>query len=204
VLIPTATGMAVAAAPLVRVVLGDQWTLAGQVLPFLAFSAVGSLLALLGAIICEATADLNRKLVLQSSHVVVLLTLLLAAGSDLRTLAAAVATAQTVRIVGYFALMRRTLGTTLTEHLRILAPAIGTGMAIATVGYVLNRALSDLAALPLLGVHVLTYALLLLLSFRLGPLSGVRRDLAMWLDRASALEKVPAIVRRVSGLSEHT
>jgi lipopolysaccharide exporter len=204
VLIPTATGMAVAAAPLVRVVLGDQWTLAGQVLPFLAFSAVGSLLALLGAIICEATADLNRKLALQASHVVVLLTLLLAAGSDLRTLAAAVATAQTVRIVGYFALMRRTLGTTFPEHLRILAPAVGTGVAIGAVGIVLNRLLGGLTSLPLLGVHVATGALVLLMSFRVGPLSGVRRDLAIWLDRASALERVPAVVRRVSGLSEHS
>jgi hypothetical protein len=174
------------------------------VLPFLAFSAVGSLLALLGAITCEATADLNRKLVLQSSHVVVLLALLLAAGSDLRMLAAAVATAQTVRIVGYFSLMRRTLGTTLPEHLRILAPAIGTGLAIAAVGLTANRLLDDLAALPLLGIHVAIGAVVLLLSFRVGPLSGVRRDLAIWLDRASALEKVPAVVRRVSGLSEHT
>jgi lipopolysaccharide exporter len=200
VLIPTATGMAMAAAPLVRVVLGDQWTLAGQVLPFLAFSAVGSLLALLGAITCEATADLNRKLVLQSSHVVVLLALLLAAGSDLRMLAAAVATAQTVRIVGYFALMSRTLGTTLFEHLRILAPAIGTGLAIAALGVVVNRFLGDLPALLLLGTHVAMGALILLASFRAGPLSGVRRDLAVWLERASALDKVPPLLRRVSGL----
>jgi lipopolysaccharide exporter len=203
-LIPTATGMAVAAAPLVRVVLGDQWTLAGEVLPFLAFSAVGGLLALLGAIICEATADLNRKLALQSSHVVVLLVLLLAAGSDLRTLAAAVAAAQLVRIVGYFALMRRTLGTTLPEHLRILAPAVATGAVIAVAGTVLNTLLADVDPLLLLSAHVAISALILLASFRGGPLSGVRRDLAVWLDRASALDKVPPLLRRVSGLSRHT
>lgn len=203
VLVPTAAGMAVAAAPLVRVVLGDQWTLAGEILPYLAFSAVGSLLALLGAIICEATADLNRKLVLQSGHVVVLLVLLLAAGSNLRTLAAAVAAAQLVRIFGYFALMRRTLGTTLPEHLRILAPAALTGAWIAVSGLAWNSLLTALGALPLLAVHVVNGAIWLLLSFRAGPLSGVRRDLAVWLDRASALEKVPAIVRRIGGLSEH-
>jgi lipopolysaccharide exporter len=200
-LIPTATGMAVAAAPLVRVVLGDQWTLAGEVLPYLAFSAVGGLLALLGAIICEATADLNRKLALQLSHVGVLLALLLSAGSDLQALAAAVATAQLVRIFGYFALMRRTLGITLLAHLRILAPALATGMVIAVLGATVNTLLGELGAALLLSVHVLGSALVLLASFRVGPLSEVRRDLAIWLDRASALDKVPPLLRRIGGLS---
>jgi lipopolysaccharide exporter len=201
VLIPTATGMAVAAAPLVRVVLGDQWTLAGEVLPFLAFSAVGGLLALLGAIVCEATADLNRKLALQSTHVLVLLALLLAAGSDLRALAAAVAMAQLVRVFGYFALMRRTLGMTMPGHMRILAPAAVTGVAIAVLGTAINSLLGDLGAVLLLTVHVVGSALVLLASFRAGPLSEVRRDLAVWLERASALDRVPPLLRRVSGLA---
>jgi lipopolysaccharide exporter len=203
VLIPVATGMAVASEALVRVVLGPQWTVAGQVLPFLAISAVGGLLALLGAIISEATADLNRKLALQSAHVVVLVVLLFAAGPDLLMLAAAVATAQCVRIIGYFALMRRSLGTTMPEHLRILAPAMVTGLTIAVVGTAVDRFFGELPALPLLGIHIVADALVLLTSFRVGPLSGVRRDLATWLDRASALDKVPALVRRIGGLSDH-
>jgi lipopolysaccharide exporter len=201
ILVPTAAGMSVAAAPLVHVLLGDQWTMAAEILPFLAFSAVGSLLALLGAIISEATADLNRKLALQTTHVCVLFGLLLAAGSDLRTLAAAVALAQLVRVLGYFAFMQRTLGTTMREHLALLLPSAVTAVAIALTGSLINGLFGGLPALPLLLIHIVSSALLLLASVRIGPLSGVRRDLTAWLDRASALEKVPAIVRRIGGLS---
>jgi lipopolysaccharide exporter len=201
ILVPTAVGMSVAATPLVRVLLGDQWTMAAEILPFLAFSAVGGLLALLGAIISEATAELNRKLALQITHVGVLFGLLLAAGSELRTLAAAVALAQLVRVVGYFGLMHRTLGTTMREHISILAPSAVTGAVVAVAGSLINGLFGTLPAPPLLLIHVLASALLLFASFRVGPLSGVRRDLAAWLDRASALDKVPAILRRIAGLS---
>jgi lipopolysaccharide exporter len=202
ILIPTACGMAVAAGPLVLVVLGGQWTLAAEVLPFLAFTAVGSLLALLGAIICEATADLNRKLALQIAHVVVLISLLLAAGADLRLLAAAVALAQLVRVVGYFSLMHRTLSTTLRQHLTALLPSLATGAAVSLAGWTWNNLLAEqLRPSALLFAHIVSGAVLLFFSFRFGPLSGVRADLTVWLDRANALDRVPAWLRRLGGLT---
>jgi lipopolysaccharide exporter len=201
VLLPTAAGMAVAAEPLVLVVLGSQWTLAAEVLPFLALSAVGSLLALFGAIICESTADLNRKLLLQSGHVVVLLTLLLVVGSDLRHLAAAVACAQLIRVVGYFSFMSRVLGTSMREHLRALLPAMVTALVVGLLGGVWSAALVGSPPAVLLVAHVCSGALVLATSFRFGPLSGARRDLTRWLQRAAALERIPAPIRRIGGLN---
>jgi lipopolysaccharide exporter len=204
VLIPTASGMSIAAVPLVLVVLGDQWTPAAEVLPFLAVSAAGSLLALLGAIICEATADLNRKLLLQSVHVGALLILLLSAGSDLKLLAGAVAVAQMIRVVGYFGFMRRLIGVPLRAHVVILLPALITGAAVAAAGALWNLLLGGLlTAAGLLAVHVTSGTLLLLLSIRLGPLSAVRRDVALWLDRAGGLERIPRSIRRLAGLPSH-
>ncbi|GGI05396.1 lipopolysaccharide biosynthesis protein [Egicoccus halophilus] len=199
-LIPTAAGMAVAAGPLVRVVLGDQWDQAASVLPFLTVSAVGSLLALFGAVICEATADLNRKLALQVTHVLVLAGLLALAGSELRWLALAVAAAQMVRVVGYFGLMRRILGTTYAEHLRALAPALITAAVLAAVGIGIEQGAAAVSALPRLLLHVVADAVVLGASFRFGPLSGVRRDLADWLDKAGALGRLPEKVRTAMGL----
>lgn len=201
VLIPTAAGMAVAAEPLVLILLGGQWGPAAEVLPFLAFAAVGSLLALFGAIICESTADLTRKLALQVGHVVVLFALLLAVGSDLRHLAAAVACAQLIRVVGYFAFMSRTLGTTMREHLAALLPAMATGAVVALLGVFWNLALEGATSLTLLVVHVCSGALVLATSLRVGPLSRTRRDLTLWLHRAAALERIPAPIRRLGGLT---
>jgi lipopolysaccharide exporter len=200
--VPTAAGMSMAAVPLVLAVLGDRWLPAADLLPFLAFSAAGSLLALPGAIACEATADLNRKLLLQSSHVTLLFLLLLAAGSDLRMLAGAVAVAQLIRVVGYFGFMRRVIGVTLREQFALLLPAFSTGAMIAAAGALWNTLFAEqLSPLALLAVHVASGMILLLLSLRIGPLSIVRRDLVVWLDRAASLSNVPAAIRRLGGLT---
>lgn len=200
-LIPIGAGMALAAAPLVTVVLGDQWAESARVLPFLAISAVGGFLALLGAIVCEATADLNRKLVLQCVHLVALIVLLFLAGSDLRNLALAVMLAQSIRVVGYFEFMRRKLEMERFEHLRILFPAIVTGSIIAAAGHAWNVLFSaTVPAAILLIIHVVSGAALLLASLRFGPLSPTRRDVAVWLVKASALERLPARLRQIIGL----
>jgi lipopolysaccharide exporter len=201
-LVPTATGIAWAAEPLTLVLLGGQWGMAAQVVPFLAAGAVVSLLALLGAVICEATADLNRKLALQSFHVIVLVGLLLAAGTDLRRLAAAVALAQLVRGIGYFGLMRRILGTTLRQHLTALLPALATGALVSVAGWTWNHLLADqVRPSALLSAHIASGAVILLLSLRIGPLSRVRADFMVWLDRADAFQRIPAWLRRLGGLS---
>jgi lipopolysaccharide exporter len=201
ILIPTATGIAWAAAPLTLVLLGGQWGEAAQIVPFLAVGAAVGLLALLAAIICESTADLNRKLALQTFHVVALLGLLLAAGTDLRRLAAAVAIAQLIRGVGYFSLMRRTLSTTMRQHLTALLPSLATGAAVSLAGWTWNNLFTELRPSALLFAHIVSGGLLLFLSFRFGPLSGVRADLTVWLDRANALDRVPAWLRRLGGLT---
>ena len=201
VLIPTGAGMALAATPIVRVVLGGQWNESARVLPFLALSAVLNLLALLGAIVCEATADLNRKLVLQCVHVVALFGLLILAGSDLRNLALAVLLAQVIRVVGYFAFMRRTLDVDFVEHFRILLPSMATGAIIACTGYFWNVLFaSTVSAGMLLSIHVASGATFLLVSLRIGPLSPVRHDLAVWLHQAGAIGRLPRHLRRLTGL----
>lgn len=200
-LLPTAAGMAVAAEPLVLVVLGTQWGLAVDVLPFLAVSAALSLISLLGALVCEATADLNRKLVLVVTHVVVLFGLLLAAGSDLRLLAAAVALAQLIRVIGYFAFMHRLLGTTLSEHLIMFLPGLATAGVVAVAGIAWNAVLDGYPSIVLLAIQIASGAAVTLSSLRFGPLSSVRRDLSMWLNRASALDRTPRWILRFGGLS---
>lgn len=201
VLIPTGAGMALAAAPMVLVVLGDQWSVSARVLPFLALAAVANLLSLFGAIVCESTADLNRKLALQCLHVVALFVFLLMAGSDLRDLAIAVMLAQLIRVLGYFGFMRRTLGVSLRQHMRILLPAMVTGAVVAGVGAVWNLLFAaTLPPVALLSLHVASGAVLLLASLRVGPLSAVRRDLVAWLKQASALESVPKRLRHLAGL----
>jgi lipopolysaccharide exporter len=201
IVIPTASGIAWAAGPLTLVVLGGQWGEAARIVPFLAVAATMSLLALLAAVMCEATADLNRKLALQSVHVVALLALLLTAGTELRRLAAAVAFAQVIRAVGYFGLMRRILGTTYKEHLLVLLPAFTTGAAVSLAGWLWNWSLTPHARPSVLLItHMSSGAVILFLSLRFGPLRSVRADLTLWLYRADALDRLPAWLRRHGGL----
>jgi lipopolysaccharide exporter len=132
IILPTAAGMAAAADTLVRVVLGPGWEAAAGVLPYLLLVAAVNLTAMLPAIVSEATAALNKKLLIQSAHVAVLgLLLLNAVGGTLESYAQAVALAAGMRLVAYVVAMRWVLRLSVQAHAKTLGPAFVTALLVA-------------------------------------------------------------------------
>jgi lipopolysaccharide exporter len=197
-ILPVAAGIAAAADELVRVVLGTQWDAAAALVPVLTVPAAAGLMVLLAAIICEATATLNPKLLVQGTHLMVLIGLLaLAGGRGLMAYAVAVAVAGLGRFLAYVVLMRRVIELPVLAHLRIFLPGAVTALAVGAAlhGLSLARAALDVGALPALGAQVAAGAVLLGVSLTYGPLAGTRRDAHDWLGRAGMLDGAAAPVR---------
>jgi lipopolysaccharide exporter len=187
VLLPLSAGLAVAAPEAVMVVIGPQWGAAAAVLPVLAFAGAVNFLSHLGGVICDATATLNRKLVLQLSYVLLLAALLLAAGTvdDLRAYAGAVLTAELVRHLMYQRLMGHVLGFGVRDHARLYGGPVVTGLAVALGIGVVTAILRERAPVAVtFATQIATGAVLLLASVVWGPLAPVRHDVGQRLRHA--------------------
>jgi O-antigen/teichoic acid export membrane protein len=72
ILLPTCFGMAVASREIVLVILGEKWIAAIPVLQILAVAIPFNMLSHFGGILCESTATLNIKLLMQVIYVFIL------------------------------------------------------------------------------------------------------------------------------------
>lgn len=200
--IPAAAGMAVAAPQLVAVVLGPQWHQSAQVVPLLALLAAASLTARLAAITCEATAQLNAKLLLQVGHLVVLAVLLAASiGRGLVAYALAAAIAATVRSVAYLGLMRRVLSVSWRDTIEVLTPVLATAGITAAAVAAVTAVLAEVAPAGLvLAAQMLVGAGVLATTLIVGPLGVVRRDLYTRLSASGLLDGRALPVRIAAAL----
>lgn len=204
-LMPTAAGLAVAAPELVRVVLGPQWNLAAVVVPALAIAGTVNFLSHLGGVVCDATATLNRKLVLQIAYVLVLGGLLFVAGTQdqLIFFAFAVAGAQVFRHVLYMALLRRVLGFGIGDHLRIYGPVLAAAVLVGGCLTAVTLLLRPLVPVGIvLAGQVATGVLVMMLSLLWGPLVGTRRDVRVRLEMTGLLEGGSRLSRVVRAMMD--
>jgi O-antigen/teichoic acid export membrane protein len=180
ILVPTCTGLAVAADEVVAVVLGPQWERAATLLPVLAIAASFSLLSHLAGVLCEATAELTRKLALQAGYLVVLAALMgAAAGGELLAYAWAIAAGELIRHLGYLLLLRRVVGLRGADVWQRYVPAIAAAIPVAAAIAAVRLGLLSLGA-PLVAVlagELVTGAAVLAAGVRLGPFAVLRGDL---------------------------
>lgn len=191
-LLPMAAGIMVAAPEIVLVILGPDWAGAVPILPWLAATAGVSVVNHFGAVVAEAQAALNAKLVIAASKVVVLVGLLmLASGRTPAWYALALFGATVYAHACYVVLLRRTLSsdwpTMLGVYARPLVSAAVTAAAIAGVRLGLLAAGSPLPAV-LVGEIVTGGAVLAVLA-AVGPLRPVREEIA---DRLALAGITPA------------
>ncbi|CAN5286011.1 lipopolysaccharide biosynthesis protein [soil metagenome] len=197
---PAAAGMAVAGDQLVRVLLGSGWPQAAAILPWMALTGTMRMRSHFGGIVCDATAELNRKLALQVTYLVVLATgLFLARGEGLGTIAAVVSFAEVIRHLMYMRLMTYVVGTTWPEHRSVYLPPAATAAAVSLVLWSIGAGLVPTGAsvVLVLLVQVGAGAAILLTSFRWGPLAPVRRELVGRLVGAGVLSSDRPAVQRL-------
>lgn len=135
IVMPVSWGLAGAAHEVVIALLGQQWLGAVPVLAILAIAVPFSLLTHFGAILCEATANLNVKIVITLGRIG-LLTALLAvlARFGIVGIATAFALSELTTHVAYLVVMKRLLTLSLADLRRAysvgLAAGVVTGLAL--------------------------------------------------------------------------
>ena len=205
-LFPICAGIAVAAHELVLVVLGPQWDLAAELVPWFALAGGCHVASQLAQLLAEARAELKRSLVVQTAYIVALALLLLVMVVPFRSrgvwvFAAAVAAAELLRYLCYLALARRVLGMPSARmwqaHVPALFASAGVAMAVAGTRWALA---GHVRALFVLVAEGGAGALALALCIRFCPLPAVRSELWMRLAAAGVLGEVGGRRWRVASL----
>ena len=201
VLFPVCAGMSVAAAELVRIVLGSQWGLVAGLVPWFAFGAGFAVLSKLSRALAEARAELNRSLAAQGAQLAVLGTLLLlsAGAGKLWLFAASVTVSELARLLAYLGLMRRILVLRLPHVTRALGPALlASGIVALAVAGARQVLLGSAPVGVVFAAEVAAGAIALVLCLRLGPMREARAELGRRLDDVGLLGRHGGRFRRLT------
>lgn len=193
VVLPLVAGIGVAAPEVVLVLLGDQWTAAIPVVPWIAAAGAVSALSHFSGVVAEARATLNPKLAIAVSNVVVFAGLLwLARGRDLWAYGAALAVSEVYAQILYVRLTSRVIETPVSRVLAAYVPGVLTAVSVAVTVSLVRFGLLAVGA-PL-GVvftaEILAGAGALLTNLHVGALRPVRADLRARLRSAGYLGRV--------------
>lgn len=165
-------GAAVASESIVLVLLGNEWREAIPVLRIVAMIVPFKMLSHYGGIICDATATLNVKLVLEILYITALAgVLFLIKDSNLIYYAIAILCMEGLKFVVYLFITKRILGIRMPEYLKAHTPAIFSAIIISGAIYITNMMtesfnFNDVLKLALnMTTGILTLMVVLFLSF---------------------------------------
>jgi O-antigen/teichoic acid export membrane protein len=201
---PLCAGMAVAAPELVTVVLGPQWELADELVPWFALAGGCHVATQLAQSLVEARAELNRSVVVQVGYVVVLAALIAVAlpftSRGVWVIAAAVAAAELLRYLGYLVVVVRVLGLPAAQAWRAHFPAVFVSVGVALALAAVRWALAGAPSLAVLTAEMAVGALALALCIRVCPASDIRAELRLRLASARLLGSPDSRLRWVSSI----
>ncbi|OGU75974.1 MAG: hypothetical protein A2V93_11085 [Ignavibacteria bacterium RBG_16_34_14] len=130
-------GISVTAEQIVMVILGEKWIAAVPVLQILALATPLNFISHFDGIICDATANLNKKLVLQTSYVIMLAGFFyFLGGFGLIGFAAGLVCASLLRNVGYYFITKRALGFNSKELFNSFYPSVISALFITLIIYI--------------------------------------------------------------------
>ncbi len=184
-IMPICLGAAVAAPELVRVMLGPQWMDAVPIFRVICLLYSLSTMNMFAVTVCDATANLPRKLVLTLTHAAAMLALfVLLRGFGLVGIALAVLLGEVLRTAFYLVLMRRILQVELSALARCYVPAlILSGGVAATIALVATTLRAAFVPLPLVFVaEMLTGIISLPCLILLLPLPALQAEVVHLLS----------------------
>jgi O-antigen/teichoic acid export membrane protein len=181
ILLPTCLGMAAASREIVLLVLGENWAAAIPVLQILAIAAPLNLLSHFGGIVCEATATLNVKLLMQIVYVCLLAILFyLIRELGIREFAIAIVFGELIRFAAYQCIVKRICNIRVMEYVHVFLPSIVSSFIIGVSIYFVAALLRglDVPLIVLFAVEIFAGAGLLIIIFLYGPQQGLRKELS--------------------------
>lgn len=208
VIVPVAWGVAGAAHEVIATVLGPQWSAAVPALALLSLAAPLSLLTHFGAMLCEATATLNVKILISVCRLGWLALLLVAlARFGIVGIAGAFAVSELLTNLAYVPVMRRLLSLGVVDIARAHGVGVVAGVVTGAGLYGLHVGLGrlGLGAPPILAVQMTAAAAYLLWTVTRARGGLVWREIRGRLDAAGhggqGSGVVARIVRLLDGLA---
>jgi len=130
-IIPVCIGIMVASREIVLLILGEKWSAAIPVLQILAIAVPISMLSHFGGIVCDATANLNSKFIMQVTYVILLVILFFFFRRfGLTGFATAIVVGELLRNSAYLYLMKRVLKTSYKEMFSAYQPGLINGFIV--------------------------------------------------------------------------
>jgi len=190
ILFPTCWGIAVASQEIVLLVLGEKWIAAIPVLQILAIATSFNLLSHFGGIVCEATATLNIKLLMQIIYVTILGFLFyLMRDLGIREFAMAIVCAEFTRFFAYLCIVKRICGIMTMDYIRTYTPAVISaliiGISIYSIAFLLRS--FNVPLLLLFAAEFIAGLGLLVIIFLYGPQQMLRKRIRELLDNSGRI-----------------
>lgn len=192
ILLPTCLGISAASREIVLLVLGDNWIAAIPALQILAIAAFFNFISHFGGVVCDATATLNIKLLMQAIYVIILGTLFyLMRGLGIREFAMAIVFAEFIRYLAYLFIVKQICNITFMEYIRAYLPAIISSSIVGPSIYFEASILRglDVPVFLLFAVELITGAGLLIIIFFYGPQQILREEIRGRLHNSGIINK---------------
>lgn len=202
ILLPTCMGIAAASREIVLLVLGEKWIAAIPVLQILAIATPFNLLSHFGGIVCEATATLNIKLLMQVVYVTILgILFYLMRGLGIREFAMAIVFAEFIRFLAYLFIVKRICNITSMEYIRAYLPSIASALIIGVSIYFVATILCgfNVPVIMLFAVELILGMGLLMVIFFYGPQKTLREEIRDRFDKSGIVTRDNSVVNRLLG-----
>ena len=186
VLIPICMGILVTAPELVRILLGEQWGESVPVLQVLSLAIPIGFITMFSGIVCDAKAELNLKIVITVTYMVVLVALfMLLRGFGLVGFAMAVLFGEIIRMGLFQIAMKRILGVSFVHQLRCYIPGVLNGSIIAVAVHLLSIFLREmqLPVVAVFAVQLVACGILYLLLTILFPHRVLKAEIGLVLNK---------------------
>jgi lipopolysaccharide exporter len=187
ILFPTCVGIAVASQEIVLLVLGEKWIAAIPVLQILAIATSFNLLSHFGGVVCEATATLNIKLLMQIIYVIILSTVFyMIKDLGICEFSLAIVFAELIRFLAYLCIVKRICGITASDYVHAYVPAFISaliiGISIYFIAFLLRN--FNVPLLLLFATEFITGLGLLMIVFLYGPQGRLRERVREIFDNS--------------------
>ena len=183
ILLPICVSIAVASREIVLVILGEKWIATIPVLQILAIAIPFNLLSHFGGILCEATATLNIKLLMQVIYVMILgILFYLFSVHGIIGFAIALVIGEFVRFIAYIFITNRICKVMLGELIQAYLPSVISSIIIGSLLYFLAFFLREYNVPILLEFifEMMVGLILLIIIFLCKPQKILRKEI---LDR---------------------
>ncbi|MBW2646347.1 MAG: lipopolysaccharide biosynthesis protein [Deltaproteobacteria bacterium] len=200
ILLPTCLGIAASSREIVLLVLGEKWIAAVPVLQVLAIATPFNLLSHFGGIVCEATATLNIKLLMQIIYVTILGVLFyLMRGLGIHEFAMAIVFAGFIRFLTYLFIVKQICTITPMEYVHAYLPSIASALIIGVSIYFVATILREfnVPVVMLFAVELIMGVGLLIVIFFYGPQKTLREEIRDRFDKSGIKTRKDTVTDRL-------